>query len=82
MKRFLTVCLCCFSLALSAQIKFEAAVSKSTVALNERFRVEFTMNEDGDNFVPPDFEASGFQIFSGPSQSIRELWVNGRGTFN
>ena len=82
MKRFLTAFSCCISLTLSAQIKFEATVSKSTVALNERFKVEFTMNVDGDNFVPPDFESSGFQIFSGPSQSIRELWVNGRGSFN
>jgi len=82
MIRFLTVFCCWISFSLSAQIKFEATVSKSTVALNERVRVEFTMNEDGDNFVPPDFESSGFQIFSGPSQSIRELWVNGRGSFN
>lgn len=67
--------------ALLAQVKFEANVSKTTLGLNERVRIEFSMNEDGDNFVPPNFEASGFRVVGGPSQSISQSWINGRSSF-
>jgi hypothetical protein len=66
---------------LLAQVKFEANVSKNTLVLNERVRIEFSMNEDGDNFVPPNFEASGFRVVGGPSQSISQSWINGRSSF-
>ncbi|WP_297515102.1 BatD family protein [Flavobacterium sp.] len=82
MKRIVTLVLLWISLTVSAQVKFEADVSKATVAVNERFRVEFTMNVDGDNFEAPDFEESGFSVFSGPSQNIREIWMNGKGIFH
>ncbi len=64
-----------------AQVKFETNVSKNYVGINERFRVEFLMNEDGDNFNPPNFEACGFRVVGGPSQSISQSWINGRSTF-
>ena len=64
-----------------AQVKFEANVSKNYIGINERFRVEFLMNEDGDNFNPPNFEACGFRVVGGPSQSISQSWINGRSTF-
>jgi hypothetical protein len=38
---------------LMAQVTFEATVSKNELGINERLRVEFTMNKDGDNFRPP-----------------------------
>jgi hypothetical protein len=41
-----------------AQVKFEAKVSKTKLGQNERLRVDFTMNKDGDNFESPDFENS------------------------
>lgn len=82
MRQLLFVCLTFFMVNATAQIKMEAAASKSTLPLHDKLRVDFTVNADGDNFVPPDFEESGFSVFSGPIQSIRELWVNGRGTFN
>lgn len=66
---------------LLAQVKFEANVSKNTLGLNERVRIEFSMNEDGDNFVPPNFETSGFRVVGGPSQSISQSWINGRSSF-
>jgi hypothetical protein len=66
---------------LLAQVKFEANVSKNTLGLNERVRIEFSMNEDGDNFVPPNFEACGFRVVGGPSQSISQSWINGRSSF-
>ncbi|MGB5170935.1 BatD family protein [Eudoraea sp.] len=56
-------------------ITFEVEVSKSTLGINERLRVDFVMNKDGDNFTPPDFE--GFRVLMGPSQSISSSWING-----
>lgn len=56
-------------------IRFELQVSKSKLGINERIRVDFTMNKDGDNFSPPDF--SGFKVLMGPSQSISSSWING-----
>lgn len=68
--------------SLFAQVQFDAKVSKNTLGLNERVRIDFTMNADGDNFVPPNFEACGFKIVSGPSQMVSQSWINGRSTFN
>lgn len=63
-----------------AQVEFVAKVSKSTVGLNERFRIEFQMNEDGDNFIPPGFE--NFRVLSGPMQQVSQSWINGKSSFN
>lgn len=81
MRRIVILIVLFLANSLVAQVKFEANVSKNTLGLNERVRIEFSMNEDGDNFVPPNFEASGFRVVGGPSQSISESWVNGRGSF-
>ncbi|MFS4454536.1 BatD family protein [Maribacter sp. 2304DJ31-5] len=59
----------------NSAITFEMKLSKSKLGLNERLRVDFTMNKDGDNFNPPDFE--GFRVLMGPSQSISSSWING-----
>jgi len=64
---------------LLAQVQFEAKVSKTTLGVNERLRVDFAMNGDGDNFTPPAFE--GFRVVGGPSQQVSQSWVNGRSTF-
>ena len=56
-------------------ITFEMKLSKEKLGINERLRVDFTMNKDGDNFNPPDFQ--GFRVLMGPSQSISSSWVNG-----
>jgi hypothetical protein len=65
---------------LAAQIQFDAKVSKSKLALNERLRVDFVMNADGDNFRQPTFE--GFQVITGPIQQVSQSWVNGKSSFN
>ncbi len=65
--------------ALSAQVQFEAKVTKQSLALNERVRVDFSMNADGDNFTPPSFD--GFRIVAGPSQQVSQSWVNGKSSF-
>lgn len=63
-----------------AQVEFAAKVSKSTVGLNERFRIEFQMNADGDNFISPTFD--GFRVLSGPMQQVSQSWINGKSSFN
>ncbi len=58
-----------------AQIKFEAKVSKTKLGQNERLRVDFTMNKDGDNFEAPNFK--NFQVIGGPNTSVSNSWLNG-----
>ena len=59
----------------TAQIKFEAKASKTKLGVNERLRIDFEMNKDGDNFNPPDFE--GFTVVGGPNTSVSNSWING-----
>lgn len=60
---------------LFSQVSFEAKVSKKNLGLNERLRVDFVMNQDGDNFSPPAFE--NFTVVGGPNQSVSNSWING-----
>jgi len=73
-----------FFLAIStlsfAQVKFEANVSKNKLGINERLRVDFEMNQDGDNFRPPSF--NGFTVVGGPNQSVSNSWINGKRTYS
>ncbi|MGB1209837.1 MAG: BatD family protein [Lacinutrix venerupis] len=64
---------------LSAQVQFQTRVSKKTLGLNERLRVDFSMNKDGDNFNAPTFD--GFDIVGGPNQSVSNSWINGKRSF-
>lgn len=64
----------------AAQVKFEAKVSKTKLGVNERLRVDFEMNTDGDNFNPPSF--NDFTIVGGPNQSVSHSWVNGVRSFS
>ena len=82
MKKAIVIVLLLFASTLMAQVQFDAKVSKNSLGINERLRVEFTMNADGDNFVPPNFEACGFRVVGGPSQTVSQSWVNGRSSFN
>ena len=79
-KKILILFLAINSYVLSAQVNFEATVSKSKLALNERLRIDFVMNQNGDNFSPPEFE--NFQIIGGPNQSIKTSYVNGERKFS
>ena len=65
---------------LQAQVSFDAKVSKKRLGLNERLRIDFEMNENGDNFNPPPFK--NFQIISGPQQAVSRSWVNGVQSFS
>ena len=62
-----------------AQVKFEAKVSKKKLGINERLRIDFEMNRDGDNFNPPDFSA--FQVVGGPNTSVSNSWFNGKRSY-
>lgn len=66
--------------AVSAQVQFDAKVSKNRLGINERLRVDFEMNQDGDNFRPPSFE--NFRVVGGPNQSISNSWINGKRSFS
>ncbi len=79
MKRFYVILLLCICSFAEAQIEFNAEVSREKLGINERLRVEFTMNKNGDNFIPPNFE--GFRKIAGPNQSISQSWINGKSTF-
>ncbi|MGB5817881.1 MAG: BatD family protein [Saonia sp.] len=61
-------------------ITFEVKLSKSKLGINERLRVDFVMNKDGDDFNPPDF--NGFRVLMGPSQAISSSWINGVRSFS
>jgi hypothetical protein len=63
----------------SAQVKFEAKVSKKKLGINERLRIDFEMNQDGDNFVPPNF--NGFTVVGGPNTSVSNSWANGKRSY-
>lgn len=67
-------------MGLGAQVEFTAKVSKKKLGLNERLRIDFEMNQDGDNFEPPSFE--GFRVLGGPNQSISNSWINGKRSYS
>ena len=62
----------------TAQVEFVAKASKQKLGINERLRIDFEMNQDGDNFNPPDF--ANFNA-SGPNQSVSNSWINGVRTY-
>ncbi len=58
-----------------------ATVSKNKLAVNQRLRIEFTINKQGgDNFSPPRF--TNFKVVGGPSQSVSQSWINGKTSFS
>lgn len=64
----------------TSQVQFEAKVSKDKLGVNERLRVDFVMNEDGDNFNPPSF--SNFTVVGGPNQAVSNSWINGKRSYS
>jgi hypothetical protein len=55
-------------------------VSKKKLGINERLRVDFVMNQNGDDFSPPSFE--NFNLVGGPNQSVSNSWINGKRSFS
>ncbi|MDZ7741412.1 MAG: BatD family protein [Bacteroidota bacterium] len=54
-------------------IEFTAS-AKSVVQEGERFRLVFSLNANGSNFNPPDFE--NFRLIAGPSPSTSSSFQN------
>ncbi len=77
---FILLFACVNIFAQDKEISFIAEVSKKTLGINENLRVDFKMNQDGDNFIAPSFE--GFRVIGGPNQSVSNMWVNGKRTFS
>lgn len=75
---FITLC----TLPIAAQkAELSVAVSKNKLGLNQRLRIEYSINKQGaDNFKAPDF--TGFSIIQGPSQSVSQSWINGKVSFS
>lgn len=63
------------SITSAQEVEFVANISKQKLGINERLRIDFVMNQDGDNFNPPDF--SNFTVVGGPNQSVSNSWING-----
>ena len=79
-KNILVIFLILVTSITSAQVKFEAKVSKKKLGVNERLRIDFEMNKDGDNFVPPSF--SDFNVVMGPNTSVSNKYANGKRTYS
>ena len=63
-----------------AQVTFKTAVSKTELGLNERLRIEFSIDKQGgDDFTPPDFKK--FKVLAGPSQSSSFSSINGKTSY-
>lgn len=62
------------------KVSFTVNPDHKKLGVNERLRVAFTMNREGDNFNAPDF--SGFNIVAGPLQTISASWTDGVRSFS
>jgi hypothetical protein len=81
LKFFILTIFMCATHSLFAQAEFKADVSKNKLGVNQRFRMEFTVNKQGaDNFVPPSF--TNFKIVGGPSSSVNQSWINGKASYS
>ncbi|MFK7780868.1 BatD family protein [Psychroserpens sp.] len=78
-KHISILCVILMTSIASAQITFEAKVSKKKLGINERLRIDFEMNKDGDNFTPPTF--NGFTVVGGPNTSVSQSWLNGKRSY-
>jgi hypothetical protein len=67
------------SLSSLAQVSFTAEASRSKLGINERLKVEFKVDANGDNFRPPSFE--GLSKIGGPNQFYSQHYENGKSTF-
>ena len=71
-----------FSLSgFAQQAELSVSVSKNKLGLNQRLRIEYSINKQGaDDFKAPKFR--DFQVIQGPSQSVSQSWINGNVSFS
>ena len=81
LKFYITLFLSVLTLTIVAQdATLKAKVSKNKLGVNQRLRIEFSINKQGgDDFSPPKF--TNFKVVGGPSQSVSQSWVNGKVSF-
>jgi hypothetical protein len=82
MKQFVVyIALLVFALQTAqSQVTFKTTVSKEQLGLNERLRIEFSIDrQGGDDFTPPDFV--NFKVLAGPSQSSSFSSINGKTSY-
>ena len=82
MKFYISIFISLLSLSIQAQeAELKVKVSKNKLGLNQRLRIDFSVNKQGaDNFTPPDFK--DFRVIQGPSQSVSQSWINGKVSFS
>jgi hypothetical protein len=82
LKKFSLILLLLVSTVTIAQdFEFTTKVSKNKLGINQRVRIEFTVNKNGaDNFAAPDF--TNFKVVAGPSSSVSQSWVNGKTSYS
>jgi len=82
LKLYISIFISLVSLSiLSQEAELSVDISKNKLGLNQRLRVEFSINKQGaDNFTPPSFRE--FKVIQGPSQSVSQSWINGKVSFS
>ena len=82
LKFYISIFVSLLTLSVFAQkAELSVAVSKNKLGLNQRLRIEFSINKQGaDNFKPPKF--TNFRVIQGPSQSVSQSWINGKVSFS
>ncbi|RSC95229.1 BatD family protein [Tenacibaculum singaporense] len=82
LKVYISLLVSFITLSINAQdAALTATVSKNKLGVNQRLRIEFSINKQGaDNFKAPNF--TNFKIVGGPSQSVSQSWINGKVSFN
>jgi len=76
----LSIIFCSTVYAQDLDVRFTSEPSKKSLGINENLRIDFKMNQDGDNFNAPNFE--DFRVVGGPNQSVSNTWVNGKRSFS
>ena len=81
-KFYISIFIALLSFSGAAQnAELNVKVSKNKLGLNQRLRIEFSINKQGaDDFSPPKFD--DFRVIQGPSQSVSQSWVNGKVSFS
>lgn len=80
-RKYLTILILLITVqSVVAQVTFKTVVSKTELGLNERLRIEFSIDrQGGDDFTPPDFK--NFKVLAGPSQSSSFSSINGKTSY-
>ncbi|MEN8185657.1 MAG: BatD family protein [Bacteroidota bacterium] len=79
-RQYLNIIFLLITSGIFAQVTFKSTVSKNQLGLNERLRIEFSIDKQGgDDFSPPSF--NNFKVLAGPSQATSFSYINGKKSF-